>query len=374
MNSTKEQISANMLMFSVICFIQASSTFTSFIVSVLRQEAWISVVIGYFISIPIIGMYLKLAKLYPQKSLIEINDCVLGPVVGKLFSVLYIWFFFSLTFLNAHTIGTFIVSYMMPETPVLAVLVMITCICVYAARKGVETITRYGALFVIVVVLFISFNTTLLIKDMDFRNFFPVFSLPVMKYVQASHTMVTIPYCNIIPFMMLFPCVEKSTDLKKPVYLGLTFGGLTFLTFILRDIAVIGQLNGYMVLPSFEVMRLINVGYTLTKLEVMYIFLLIILQFFKLSILLFATSQAITQLLHLHSYKLLLPIVGALVIGFAYNTFPSSADNAYWGTNIAAHYSTFFEVILPVITLSAALVQKSILRSKGAEANSPKRA
>ncbi len=359
MKSVKEQISSTMLMFAIICFVQASTSLSAFVVSVLKQETWICVVLGYLISLPVIWVYLKLAELYPRKTLIEINDSVFGKKLGKLFSVFYLWFFFSLVFLNVNTISAFVVNYVMPETPLMVIVLMFVFVCVYSVRKGVETITRYGAFFVIIVVIYIVVNTILLFQHMKLSNFLPLFVSPVMKYVQASHTMAILPLCEIMAFMMLFPNMEKGKSIKRPVLLGLTFGAITFLNTISRDTAVLGVLSAYLELPSFEALRLINISNTLTKVEVFYIFLLIALQFFKTSVLLYSTAKSAEQIFGLTSYKVLSTVIGALAAVFAVISFKSQVDNVYWGRNIAMHYSTFFEVILPVITLIAAAVRRS---------------
>ncbi len=368
MNSSKEQISTKMLMFSVACFIQSTASFTGFTASVLKQDTWMCVISGYLVSLPIIYIYLKLSELYPKKSLIEINDCVLGPILGKIFSILYIWFFFSLVFLNANNAGAFVVNYVLPETPVISVLIMIIFVSIWAVRKGIETMTRYSALFAVVIVFFIAINTLLLLDRMQKYNFLPMFSFPARKYIQATHIMTILPFSEVICFMMLFPYVDHPTSLRKPVYAGLSFGALTVLAVIVRDTAVLGGLNSYLALPTFEAIRLISVEQMVIKSEVLFIFVLIILVYFKVTVLLYATVKSISQLFRLKSYKVLVTVVAALSIGFASNAFPSAADQAYWGSNIAAYYSGFFEVILPAVTLFVAVIRKSVKGNQEAKA------
>lgn len=368
MNSIKEQISQRMLMFSIACFVQSTASFTGFATSILKQEAWISVVLGYLVSFPLIWVYIKLSELYPHKTLIEINDCVLGPILGKIFSSMYIWFFFSLIFLNANNLGGFVVNNVMPETPIVLVIAMIVIVSALAVRKGLETMTRYCALFIVLVILFITINSSLLIDQMQRYNFLPVFTFPAIEYIQATHTIAILPFCEVICFMLLFPCTNNPTSLKKPVYLGVSLGALTILTVTVRDTAVLGSLNSYYLLPTYEAIKLISAEHMIIKSEVLFIIVLITLEFFKISILPYVTVKSISQLFGLKSYKYLVIVVAVLSIGFAYNAFPSVVDHAYWGSNIAAQYSTFFEVILPVITLSSAVVQKSIMRRKDAKA------
>jgi hypothetical protein len=55
MQSKREQISTKQLMFSVGCFIQGSTLLTYGIHKLAKQGAWIAIIIGYVISLPICG-------------------------------------------------------------------------------------------------------------------------------------------------------------------------------------------------------------------------------------------------------------------------------------------------------------------------------
>ena len=76
-----------------------------------------------------------LQKKYPGKTIIEINDCVFGTYIGKIFSSLYIFFFFSLAFLNANNMSGFVSSYVLPDTPTVVILFMFMFVCAWSVRK-----------------------------------------------------------------------------------------------------------------------------------------------------------------------------------------------------------------------------------------------
>ena len=360
MNSGKEQISSKQLMFSVGCFIQGSALLTGFVAGVTKQDTWIAVISGFVISLVIIGLYNTLANRFPGKNIIQISFSVFGPIFGRVVSLFYVFFFLSLAFLNTDIMGDFYAGYIMPETPKIVFEAMLIFICAWAVRKGVETMTRYSVLFVILAFLVLFFNSILLISSMKFNNFLPAFTLPIKKYVQASHTMAILPFSEIFIFFMFFPNVKNPDGIKKAMYGGLLIGSVTFFINVLRDISVLGSVNALYTSPTFEVVRLINVGNVLTRFEVLYATILVILLFFKVSMVYYAAVYGVAEIFGLRSYRILVPAFGVIIVVLALSVFESAIDSAYWGKNFSAVYSTFFEVILPLLTLIVAAVRKKL--------------
>lgn len=353
-----EQISPAQMMLSIVSFIQTSILMTAFVTRVTMQETWIAVITGFAISLPILWIYISLAAKFPGKNLIEINDCVLGPVLGKVVSSLYILFFFSLMFLNSRNASDFITGSILSETPLLAVLIMFVGVCVFAARKGLKCITSYAMIFVLIASVTILFNFMLLLDQMSWDNFLPVFSLELPDYLQATHTVAILPFCEIFVFMMFLPNLQNANKTKSVFFGGLALGAATVLVVIIRSTAVLGSSIGILSLSTYDTIRLINIGDIFTRMEVLYIPIYIMQQFFKTTILLYATMTGIAQIFGLKSSKMLAPSIGALAVCMAFISFESANAHGYWGQNVAAVYSSFFIVILPLITLLIAVVRK----------------
>jgi len=363
MNNEKEKISSGILMFSVTCYMQSSSMLSGFTSTITSQDTWISVLTGFIEALPILWIYMKLVTLFPGKSIIEINECVFGKVIGKVFSVLYVYFFFSLTFLNGDVLSGFVVGSILPETPRVAIIIAFVLLCVYTVRKGIEPLARCSTLFVIIMFAMLLFNSMLLIQNMKLSNFLPMLSLPIKNYVQATQTQTFLPFGDILVFFMLFPNLQNSNNIKKPFLKGFLIGAATVLLVVLRDTAVLGPAISMVSNPSFESVRLINIADTLTRLEIINATILISLLFFKISILFYATVKGISQIFKLQSYKSLVPTVGALIVVFTFIVFKSSMEHAIWGMDFAAFSGMFFELILPLITLIV-LTLKGIFKNK----------
>lgn len=351
MTNQNKKISSNTLAFSIACFFQGTSLLSSFITGVTRQDTWITVISGFILNMLIVYVYVILAKQYPSKNLIEINDMAFGKVIGKIFSILYIFYFFSLAFLDSRILGDFVAGYLMPETPMSIILILFIFTCCYCARKGTKVLTMNATLFVAITTITPLFTTALLIPDMKLSNFLPIFSLPFKSYFQSTHTLATIPSSGTFLFFMLFPDLKNPKEIAKPLTVGTCIGMATMLFFVLRDTAIMGANIALFASPTYEVVRLINVANIFTRMEVLYAVVLIVLLFFQISMIIFATAKAISTLFKLQSYTVIVPAIGSLTVSFAIVAFQSSDEHDFWGANFSAVYVTIFAILLPLGTL-----------------------
>jgi len=60
--------------------------------------------------------------------------------------------------------------------------------------------------------------------------------------------------------------------------------------------------------------------------------------------------------------------MGALILCIAMIAFGSTPEGNFWGSFVAPFYSTFFELILPLLTLTVALIRSWIPAGKEARA------
>ncbi|MGE4353858.1 MAG: endospore germination permease [Oscillospiraceae bacterium] len=362
MNTEKEQISAKQLMLSVGCFIQGSSLILNFATATTKQDSWIAAILGLLIAAPIFGIYFLLIKQFPGMNIIEITIRVFGKVLGRILSLIYIYYFFSLTFLNTEILGNFMNGFIMPETPTVVFYLMFIFVCVWAVRSGIENITRYSALFVFITFGALLITTVLSIKDLKTSNIFPIFSLPAMKYFQSSYTIALLPYCEVFTFFMLFPEIKDKNKIYGALIKGVLIGAITIFISILKTILMVGPLIAILSYPTYAAIRMIDIGNILTRMEVIFACILIILLFFKVTIILYATVKGIAQIFNLHSYKILTPSVGVLTVVFSLRSLATAPNIAYWGANVAAVYSSFFEILLPVMTLAVCITKKLLIK------------
>jgi len=358
------EISNSQLLTLVFSFLQASLLTVNFIFSLTKQGTWIAVLAGFAASIPFLWVFTAIARSFPGKNLIEINDLVYGPFLGKLFSVLYLWFFFQLVIHYIYFFNSFWVTYIMPETPRAAFILMFTLVCAFAVWKGLEVIARCSFLFSIAVVLTTVFIIVLLIGNMKISNLLPIISFSAGEFLQSAFVIVTISFCDLVTFLMILPYAQDKRRIRKPVLLGASLCAIQLLMVVLRGALVMGPriLNTNSV--SFAVVRVIDIADVLTRLDILVAIAQLVTVFSKITIFYYVTVSSAAQILKLRSYKHLIVPFGALCAVIAANLYPSDMEQVYAGTYVWPFNAAVYEILLPVITLIVIAIKKAIKKNK----------
>jgi len=372
-------ISPQDLTFAVFCFMQATVLRSGYIISVTRNDSWAMAVAGLVTALPIVAIYAALMRKFPGKNLMEIDDIVYGPVLGRAVSALYLFFFLSLAALNARDLGNFVVDYMMPETPIAAVILVLVAGCAYVIRKGIENLLHLSTAFCVIAVGALIVNSILLSKDARLEFLKPFFRLEPMKYVQGTVSVAAVPMGELLTFTMFAPMLGRGQSAAKPMLLGLTFSTVSMAMIMLRDILTLGPLVSIVSLPSFESVRYVSLADILTRMESVYAVVMVLLFSFKVSILLYASALGLTQILGVRGRPRedaggapceaarlerrdgdppFMLITAALVFFYSLFVFESVMENMDWGATAAPFFSLTFEFLLPAASLLTALLRR----------------
>ncbi|WMM25515.1 endospore germination permease [Tissierella sp. MB52-C2] len=366
MKIDKGKISGIQFMFTVACFIQSSSLLTSFFTSITNQDSWIIVIMGFIVSIIPLLIYGYIMKTFPDENLIEINDIVFGGIIGKIFSVLYLWFFMTLSSLNIRDLGDFVQRTTMTKTPPIIVISIFVLLCAWTVRNGIEVVTRYSMFFTLIAILIVISTSLLTINQMNIDNFLPIFDQPKMVYIQGTHIISTIPFGEIVVFLMINSNLEIEPKKRRKYFIyGFIIGGLTLLTIVLRDTAVLGNTMKIFSLPSFETLRLISIHSTLSRVEVLFAVSLIILMFFKICILYYVTVMSVAYIFKLKSFKSLVASIGVISIIYSFNIYPTVIEHMNSASKTAPFQWLLYETILPLITMIVIKIRKLPKLKKG---------
>ena len=352
----KSRVTPRQLLFSVACFIQASALLSSYVMTLTGRESWISVLLGFAVSLLLVLLYTALTRRFEGKSLFEIHETVFGPAVGRAISLFYVFFFLTMTSVNVNDVSNFAVDYIMPATPPVVIVLTFLFICGWAARKGAGGICRLGFLFFVLVTGITTANIIMLFKDMDFTNFLPAFQLSAGDYLKGGGVLAAAPFGEILVFLMLVPNVSGKKGLRRPFFIGLAIGAATLLAVVCRNIGVLGNLATVTSLPSYEAVRHIQIAEVITRVDVLYALCMLFLQFFKVSLYFYATALGIAQIFRLKNYTFLVTVLGALAAVYSFIVFGPSMENTYWGSHIVPVFAALFEGALPLVTLLTALI------------------
>lgn len=359
MRIDKAQITGIRFMLTVACFLNASSLLTSFIAGVALQDSWIVVLFGMVVCLPLMWLYRTLMVTFPDQNLIQILEEVYGPVAGKIIGAAYVWFFLTLTSLNLMDLGDLTKLTIMEQTPNLVLIVLCLALSAWAVRYGIRVVVRYSLLFLVVAYVILIISVVLVLNLVDLQNLLPMFDLPALTYVQSTHIVVTIPFGELVAFLMITPNVKlPRRDVTKGLFLGFALGGLTLFTIMVRDVTVLGNTLPLFTLPSLVTLRLANLGVALSRIEILFAIVLIMLLFFKITFLYYVLVIAVAQLLKVKAYRHLVLAVGALVIAYGPTLYSNPIEHAASAQEIVPTVWTLFEILLPLLTFVIAKIRK----------------
>ncbi len=355
----KGRITSARLMFTIVCFIQSSSLLTSFMTSVTKQDSWLAVLVCTVVYLPFMFVYRALIVKFPGLNLLQVFEAVFGKALGKLVGLLFVWFFFTLAALNLSDLGAFARETLMEETPNTVLVVVCILVAAMAARQGIRAVAWYSALYMVVSFTLIAVSVLLLLSRFRLENFLPMFDQPFSKYLQGIHIIATIPFGELIAFLMVTPNVDFSKrDVTRSLFLGFVLGALTIAAVVARDTAVLGNTLHMFALPSLVALRMVQLGEALTRMEILFGIVLIILLFVKITFLLYVSVLSLAQLTGARSYKHLTLISAAFIVAYGQTLYSDQLRHALSAQEIVPIAWTFFEFLLPLVALGVTLIRK----------------
>jgi len=364
----KSKITGAQFLFTIACFLQSSTIITSFFVKISLHDSFIVILTGFVVILPVLFMFLYIMKSFSGRNLIQINDIVFGKILGKLISFFYLFFFISLCSLNLGDMGNFVINTFMIKTPISVIIILFMILCVWAVRNGLHVITRYNIFLSLLITIAIIIDTILVFNLFNLQNFLPFFDLSINRYIHATHTIATIPFGEILVILMIIPNVKLDhKKIKKYFFIGFLIGIISLLIVVFREIAVLGDALALFSFPSFETIKLIDLGTSFNRLEIIFAFVLVMLFFSKVVLLLYVTVIAFAQIFNLTSFKAYVLSIGIIIIVYTLNIYPSAMKHDFAGSNIHPVHWTLIEIILPFITFIIILIKNSI--KKGHQAN-----
>lgn len=354
------KITSKQFAFGVACIIQSSVLLTSFFIDLTKQDSWLVVIFGALLAAPMVAMYGWLMQKFPEKNLFQMFELLFGKVAGKIVCIIYFYFFFQLTSLNLHDIGNFMSSSIIPNTPFIVILVVAMFACAYAVRGDIGVIMKFSAAFMITTLAIFIFALILTVDIIEVKNFLPVFDQPPFAYLHSTHAVTTIPFAEVVVFLMITPNLSIKREKMRRYYLyGFFMGAMTLLLVVASSIALLGNSLSLFTLPPFEMFAIINLTSALSRMEILSAIAILMLLFFKVSLLYYISVVAIAHIFNLKKYKPLVYAFGAICVIYATFIYKSNMVHIFLALNETIFAWLIFELVFPLAAVIATLIRKN---------------
>lgn len=324
-----------------------------------KQDAWISGLIGLIAGILVISLCSMAGRLYPHLTLVESIQKILGKWIGSIVALMFLAYpLFSIA-AYLREVGDFMVTDMMPETPVQAILILGISIIAMATSLGIEVIARTAEIFFPwVIVLFLIF-VVFLLPLIEIDNLKPILENGFKPVLSGSLSFTAFTFMELVIFLMIFPNVNHANKIHKGLIRGALLGGIVLFILMIISILVLGaDLTARNIYPSYSLAKKVHIGTFLERVEAIIAIMWILTTYCKITLYFYAFNLGLAQLLRLKEYRVLILPSAMTMIALALSIVP----NITYFKKVTADYWPFFDltfaVLLPLILLAVYSIRK----------------
>lgn len=322
-----------------------------------REDAWLTHILVLIPIMVLIFTVEKLGRMFPGQTIVQYSETIMGKYFGKLIGLLIAWYFLSIGSVIIYEMASFMVSAIMPETPIVVFIVFTGAVIVYTINKGLEVIARLNVWFfpIIVVSMFLIF--VLSAKDMNLDYFRPFLAnglKPVFIGSFAPYGWIGTIFC----MSMMIPYINQPKQVKIPYLCAALILTLLFMLNTMGNLAVFGPFEGGRIsLPIVHLVKLISVADFIEHIEVLLVLIWVGGVFTMSTGWFYFSVLGMAQTLKLKDYRPLSIPMMVIYISLATLNFDNYAEFIDWAQFTWPFFAFFCQIIIPVLLLLTAIIR-----------------
>jgi spore germination protein KB len=258
-----------------------------------------------------------------------------------------------------RSIGEFLTTQIMPETPIESIHILFMVTVVFGVRIGLEPLARSSEIFFPFLVILLLSLFLSLSPQVHIENLQPILEDGFKPVIRGSFTFITYPFVELVVILMILPYVSQKESIRKNLLFGTLLGGSVLVVITTLAILVLGPYaTARHLYPTYALAKKINIANFFTRIEAMLAGIWFITIFFKISLYFYATVLGIAQLLKLKDYRPLTFPIGMIMFVFSI----SIAPNIVYLFNVSETYPFYdltIGVLLPLLLLIVVCLQKT---------------
>ncbi|MDP4182617.1 MAG: endospore germination permease [Bacillota bacterium] len=293
--------------------VQVILNFPRSMVEVGGNAGWI---VSIYISIlAFLGFYLiqKLYTKFEGKDLLDIGEYIGGDILRVIMGILLMahLIFAAAIILREFSEDMKVIS--LNVTPISVVTAFFISGMIAAAYLGIESIVRFTAIHVPIVILAYIIIIILAIPYCDITNIFPILGTGVKDLFGKGFFRIS-SYSALILIILCFPFIKTKGNFKTAGYIGIGVSAFMLISSSLVYILVFRY--GYALenfLPIFEISRLIKYSGFFQRIESVFVLAWALVAFMYLSTVFFFAIHVFKKTFKLKYYRPLIPPFAVLI-------------------------------------------------------------
>lgn len=331
----------------------------------LGADTWLSMSIGFVIGISIMLLMVHLCSRFPDKTIIQISQELLGKLLSRFIAVILILFFIMAFGASANVMTIHLTEYFLPETPFLLICILYTLLCAYGVFLGVEVVVRFSLVGFIMLVLITLTMVTGTIEDLRTINLLPLMEKGLLADTAGSLYLFGDISMAVLAVGFLYPMLNKKKKVLGISFWSMLVGACLVIIWPLYETMVLGpDLMKQYVVVCMQQIRCAQLTKYLPRYE------LIMVSFFTFTVLVQSVAMfhcakhSIKQLIGIKKdWVMILPLAVVLILV----TYFMAKDHNDFISFLSFPYSQISAVLgigLPIILYIIALMRGKLKSKK----------
>jgi spore germination protein KB len=330
-----------------------------------KRDFWLSPVWASLIGFFTVYIAYLLNKRYPDKTLIEYGESILGRFLGKVLGLVYLLFYLHVVGIVIREYGEYVVGSFFNRTPMTVIMGTMLLVCAFNVRGGLEVIGRSAQMFVPIVMFLFVWIVILLIPDLDPKNM-----LPFMEHGPGPSLMGSlVPQGLFSEFILISFMLPYVSDKEKGMKWGMISVFTVMLTLLITNIAslfLFGDTAETYTYPVMVAARYISIADFFEHLEAAVMAIWVVGTFIKISLFYYVITLGTAQWLKLSSYRQLTFPIGFLLLIISLWVTPNLQDLVHFISTITPFYFISVQTVIPSLLLIIAYIRIKFQHQKGA--------
>ncbi|QED48224.1 GerAB/ArcD/ProY family transporter [Cytobacillus dafuensis] len=327
------------------------------------RDGWYMVIFSGLIGMFIVMIFVSLVRIFPKKSLVQINQEVFGRFLGGIINVVMLFYFVDLGSWVLREFVEFLLANIEPSTPLFVYLIIGMVMSAYTIFCGLGTFVRVSeVIFPVELLTYISI-ALLTLNLVHFEYLLPVLENGLIK--PLIHSVPTITFFgDIVCISMLINYVKttKRTSLFAIAGMGVTV--FLFLLTVLSSILVMGaEATSKETYPIFSLISNISIGGVIDRFDVIVVSFWMIGLYVKITSYLWASTEAACQIFSIRDRRyIIFPIVLVYIVSARYKVDGYTDLTTFYSEH--GMYFLTFQALVPLLILLFALIKQKWKRNK----------
>lgn len=274
-----------------------------------RQDAWLAAILTLLTTLTLAILIAALGTFFPEQTVIEYGDQLLGPYLGKIPSLIILLALLVIAATDVRIYCEMLVASFLTETPLSFLIGIMVLIAAIGAQYGIEVLARTAD--VIFPLFMFMLMGSLLLPLPEFRVSYlePVLARGLSPLIRSAITPTAIG-AQLLILTILIPNLNAPRLAIRTAFWATAGAGLVLIMAAFIVVGVLGpDLGARSIFPFYTMLRSIEISEFLQRVEAPIIFAWGLGVFVSVSVIIYAGARGFSQLLHLKDYRpLILPM------------------------------------------------------------------